>query len=1190
MHDSIRTYQELIEEISILKQRNHELEKAEAEHKRAEEAMSDTETRYRMLFEHSPDGIVIIDPATARPLEFNETAHRQLGFSREEFQRLSISDIDASETSDETRSRIQKVITEGRSDFETIHRTREGEIRNIHVTAQNTVLSGRSVYHCIWRDITERKQAEETLRESEEKHRLLVENSHDIIYTLTTDGVFTFVSPSWTTLLGHQITQVVGQPYQQFVHPDDLAGCIIFMQSVIETGQRQEGVEYRVRHGNGSWYWHTSSAVPLRGRDGTITGFEGIARDITTQKQLEEKLKSSEERYRSIFETILDVYYRTDEVGNFTLMSPSGFLLLGYDSPTELLGKRVSDTIYMFPEDRNKLLEIIQETGQALDYEVTLKHRDGMPIEVSTSSHFYYDRDGSILGVEGIFRDIRDRKCAEQEVIKQKEFEKSILSSVPHALFGVEHRRIFFANEAMKNVFGWDPQELIGKSTRILFRNENDWEAYGERLYDLLEKHEVVSFEPENHFVRKDGKEIDCRNSVSRIGENLSEGNRIIATFEDITERKQIEKELSREQLLIQTLLDSLPGIFYVYSYPELRLIRWNINHETLLGFGSGEIKDRPILEWHIPDAKEAVLEAVENVMKKGQNMIESSLLTKDGRSIPFALSGVKLEVLGQTYLVGVGIDITERKQAEEALRASQQIIEGIINTIPMRVFWKDKNLTFLGCNKAFARDAGFADPKDIIGKDDYQMVWRDQAELYRGDDRQVIATGCPKLFIEEPQETPEGNIITLLTSKIPLCNSNGEISGVLGTYMDITELKQAEEDKRKLEERLQRAEKMEALGLLSGGVAHDLNNVLGILFGYAELLLLGIEESSPVRPYAANIMNASERAGAIIQDMLTLARRGVQTRKVINLNTLIRDFMKTPEYERITAFHPSVRIETSLETAPLNIMGSPHHIGKTIMNLFNNAVEAMPNGGLLTISTSNRYMDRPVQGYDEVREGDYVVLCVSDLGEGISENDIKHIFEPFYTKKVMGKSGTGLGLAVVWGTVKDHDGYIDVQTEEGKGSAFSLYFPVTREELSEERIAISMAEYMGQDESLLVVDDVEGQRELAARMLEKLNYRVDIVASGEEAVAYLKDHRADLVVLDMIMDPGMDGLDTYRKILEIHPQQKAIIVSGFSETERIRQAQALGAGAYVKKPYVMEKLGLAVRKEIERSAGIQGH
>jgi len=211
-------------------------------------------------------------------------------------------------------------------------------------------------------------------------------------------------------------------------------------------------------------------------------------------------------------------------------------------------------------------------------------------------------------------------------------------------------------------------------------------------------------------------------------------------------------------------------------------------------------------------------------------------------------------------------------------------------------------------------------------------------------------------------------------------------------------------------------------------------------------------------------------------------------------------------------------------------------------------------------------------------------VMPVSDTGEGINAADLKRIFEPFYTKKVMGRSGTGLGLAVVCGTVKDHNGYINVQSEEEKGSTFTPYFPVTGEALSAEHVALSVSEYMGKGESILVVDDVKGQRDLAEEMLKKLNYSITSVSSGEEAVTYLKEHRVDLMVLDMIMDPGMDGLDTYKKVLEICHKQKTIIVSGFSESDRVRAAQALGAGAYVRKPYVIEKLGVAVKKELDRT------
>jgi len=201
----------------------------------------------------------------------------------------------------------------------------------------------------------------------------------------------------------------------------------------------------------------------------------------------------------------------------------------------------------------------------------------------------------------------------------------------------------------------------------------------------------------------------------------------------------------------------------------------------------------------------------------------------------------------------------------------------------------------------------------------------------------------------------------------------------------------------------------------------------------------------------------------------------------------------------------------------------------------------------------------------------------------GIPAEDREKIFEPFYTKKTMGRSGTGLGLAIVWGTVKDHNGYIDLQTEIGEGTIFTLYFPVTREELTAQQQKAPIEQYMGTGESVLVVDDIADQREIATKLLTRLGYQVHAVSGGEEAVEYLKGNKADILVLDMIMDPGIDGLETYQRVLEISPSQKAIIVSDFSETDRVRAAQKLGAGAYVKKPYFMEKIGVAIRAELAR-------
>lgn len=393
---------------------------------------------------------------------------------------------------------------------------------------------------------------------------------------------------------------------------------------------------------------------------------------------------------------------------------------------------------------------------------------------------------------------------------------------------------------------------------------------------------------------------------------------------------------------------------------------------------------------------------------------------------------------------------------------------------------------------------------------------------------------------------------------------------------------KWAEEEKISLAARLHRAEKLEALGQLAGGVAHDLNNVLGVLSGYSELLMEGLPEENLLRKYAENILTSSEKGAAIVQDLLTLARRGVVTSDVVNVNQLIFNFLKSPVFETIQTHHARITFRTELDSGLLNVKGSPIHLEKTLMNLISNAAEAIAESGAVTIRTENRYLDKAIhQGDDELGEGDYVILTVSDNGQGISAADLNKIFEPFYTRKVMGRSGTGLGLAVVWGTVKDHNGHIDVQSEDGKGSAFTLYFPATRDKAAENAQKIPLEQYMGQGESVLVVDDVKEQRDVATTILTRLDYRVNAVSSGEEAVEYLKSNRADIMLLDMIMLPGIDGLETYERIIASNPHQKAIMASGFSETDRIRKAQEMGVGAYVRKPYLMETVGVAIRAEL---------
>ena len=518
---------------------------------------------------------------------------------------------------------------------------------------------------------------------------------------------------------------------------------------------------------------------------------------------------------------------------------------------------------------------------------------------------------------------------------------------------------------------------------------------------------------------------------------------------------------------------------------------------------------------------------------------------------------------------------VDDRKRADRALRESEERFRNLSHATFEGIVLHD-NGCIIQANEQYYKMLGYT-PEELADKNILSMlVTPDSVEMIKN----IVAS--ENLGPYEVTGLKKDGSTFPVEIRVRIMGYHGrEVR--MAAIRDLSEQKTAQAQKKELEARLQRAEKMEAIGTLAGGVAHDLNNVLTGLVGYPDLILMNLPKDSNLRKPILTIKDSGKKAAAIVQDLLTLGRRGLSVSEVVNLNDLINDYLTSPEYKKLKSFYPKAEFKTDLQRELLNIMGSPVHLSKTIMNLISNAVESLHDGGLVSISTTTRYIDTRIKGYDEVREGDYVILNVTDNGSGISEDDLGKIFEPFYTKKTMGRSGTGLGMAVVWGTVKDHDGYINVESVKEKGSKFTLFFPVTRKEI-EKNGRLSIDDYMGNGEKILIVDDVSQQRKIASALLERLGYAVDTVPSGEDAVEYMKKHTADLIILDMIMDPGIDGLDTYKSILELNPGQRAIIASGFSETDRIKEAQRLGAGEYVRKPYTLEKIGLAVKIELTQS------
>ncbi len=528
----------------------------------------------------------------------------------------------------------------------------------------------------------------------------------------------------------------------------------------------------------------------------------------------------------------------------------------------------------------------------------------------------------------------------------------------------------------------------------------------------------------------------------------------------------------------------------------------------------------------------------------------------------------------------------TAQKETLDALvrlKTRETQLDSIIATVPDIIFRLDADGKITFVSSAILKYN--CRPEDWLGKRLLDMVDPDERSkaVYRVNERRTgqRSTKELELRMQFPSDGecdgPLWRHFCLSAEGIYEQDPTGRKSflGTQGILRDIT-------DEKQVQHQLMEAKKMEAIGNLAAGVAHDLNNVLSGLVSYPELLLMDLPQDSPMRKALLTIQKSGQKAADIVQDMLTLSRRGMAVNTILNLNRVVSDYMDSTEFQMLLKNHPGIRVQTQLEGDLLNIKGSSTHFSKVLMNLIINAAEAMPAAGAISVCTRNIYLDTAISGYELIPQGEYVRLSVVDEGVGISRENQKHIFEPFFTKKRMGRSGTGLGMSVIWATAKDHAGYIDVDSKEGEGTRIDIYIPITRELADEKEIQPVLQDYLG-TEKILVVDDIPEQMEIAQKMLSRLGYKVEGVASGEAAVEYLRTRRVDLLVLDMIMPSGMDGLETYERVLEIHDRQRAIIASGFSESGRVKTLQALGAGAFIQKPFTLEKIGMAVRQELDR-------
>jgi two-component system, cell cycle sensor histidine kinase and response regulator CckA len=514
-----------------------------------------------------------------------------------------------------------------------------------------------------------------------------------------------------------------------------------------------------------------------------------------------------------------------------------------------------------------------------------------------------------------------------------------------------------------------------------------------------------------------------------------------------------------------------------------------------------------------------------------------------------------------------------EKQVAERTrhLLTSERRFEDLVNLLPEMVLETDLNGIILYANQtASTRLLG----DNLVGQNFLNCITGD-GQLVAEQQFQAALGGNRTGLREYNALDLNGRFIPVLVRAAPIFTDD-KIIGSLIVLVDIT-------DQRKMKEQLSSDQKMKAIGLMAGGVAHDLNNILSGIISYPELLLMDIEENSPMRRPLEAIHRSGLDAAEVVSDLL-MAARGVPTdRVIVAANELISNYLGSVDFQQLQAKYPQVSVKTEFSLELRNISCSPIHLRKCLMNLIINGMEAIEGQGNVTIATANSALDAlPPGTRADLAHGEYTRIIIDDSGTGIAPEDLPQIFEPFYTRKAMGRSGTGLGLALVWNITRDHGGSVHVASSPS-GTTFELWFPSVDRKTTPVTDKPDHRAYRGQRERILVIDDEPRQRHIAQALLTALNYRVASVASGEEAVAYLQNHEIDLLVLDMILAPGWNGRQSYAEILQIRPGMKAIIASGFAEDEEVEKTLAMGAAAFVKKPYTFGQIGSALYKALHR-------
>jgi len=1023
----------------------------------------------------------------------------------------------------------------------------------------------------------DRKQIENELQENEKKYRLLAENVTDIIWTMDMNLKFTYLSSSVTRLGGYSVEEAMKLPLKKMLTRNsyNVVMNTFLKELAIEKVtnkdiNRSRTLELEFIHKNGSRIWGEVTMTFLRDQKNKAVGILGVARDITERKKTEDSLKKSERQYRTTIDSMADVVHVIDEKRNIIVYNTAFKAWCSKMKPDMKVENQNLFQLFPFLSERVK-----NEYEQVFKSGKVLTSEDNVFIDdkeyIAETRKVPVIEGGKVTQVVTIIRDVTALKKTLAVLQESEQKYRHLITYSNDAIYLLYDRKFEFINDKFQEMFGvsledvnkpeFDFINLVAPKSRQMVEERDRKLAAGKKLKPI--RYEFTALD-------KEGTEIEVEVSVSYV--KYKDGYATQGILRDITDRKKADHMLRMTQFSVDHAADSI-----FWMGPDAKFIYVNNAACKSLGYSRNELLKMTVHDIDPLFPEEVWAKHWEEIKEKKSFTIESLHKKKNGKILNVEISINYLEFEGNEYNFAFAKDISERKKSEEALTESETRYRTLFNHLadPVVIF-DQENHTFLDCNESAVRKYGYTykewmtmKPMDLHPPDEVDKVKKNIDDIE--DFSPHHYTHVTKSGYRFPVE--------ILTQEIEYKGRPAWISII----RDITDRLKAEEERKILEEQLFQSQKMESIGRLAGGIAHDFNNILAAIMGFAEVLSMKYNDSTTGDGKAVDvILRSAKRAGDLTNQLLGFARGGKYNPEPLEINEIILDTIKMAE----KIFEKNITVEYDFESDLFLIEGDRNQIEQVLTNIIINARDAMPMGGKINFKTEDIFIDtEAIKNYPELKPGNYVKILITDTGMGMPKSVKYHIFEPFFTTKEKEK-GTGLGLATVYGIIKNHNGHIDCQSELGKGTTFSIVLPATDRKFIPEEEKDVVTGFQKGDATILVVDDETDLRDMLKEQLQTMGYKVFTAGDGLEAVAVYSENKdeIDLVLMDMIM-PNMDGKEAFYKLKEINSEVMVLIISGFSKDEKANEILKNGAFGFIKKPFELEELSKIIYELLKKKS-----